>query len=740
MTPRISAAWLAGGLPFVCLFPSIASAQVTPAVQAAPVAQADAPNAEGVADIIVTAERRQSSVQKTPLAITAIGGGDLQKQQITNLEGLGSKLPSVNFQRSGTDARIYIRGIGIDAVSPGQDPRVAIYSDGVYNARTQAVLGGLYDIERVEVLRGPQGTLYGRNSTAGAINIITRDPTSTLSGYGTLAVGNYALVQTEGAIGGPLSDALSARVSFQTANRNGYGENIQTGGEVDDQNTRAVRAKLLFQPSSDVKISLNGDYYREDDHSGGYHFIRDYPGRTNVGVLFGYVVPDSPRDYAGQGPNAKVTNYGTALTGVFGLGDIEITSISAYRHLNSRIETSADQSTAGFAPVTYLERSNQFSQELRAAYSAGRFKLVTGAYYFHEKNFAETAAPLSGAYFGLDQALRQGAQYGGSQKTNAYALFAQGTFDITDTLGVDLGIRYSREKRSTVGYNQFDFGRLFPSTPTLLPGLFIPISGSKTYTATDPKVALHYQLTQTILLYASYTKGFKSGGFNIGFPQPAFNPEKITDYEGGIKADLFERRLRINLSAFHYGYSQLQVNITEGVQLLTTNAGKAELYGGELELTALPTDDLRLSANIALLHAKFTEYDTGDPANPELGTLDLSGNRLSNAPSLRINTEVGYTFHTRVGDITPRATVDYTGKVYFDQFNRPFNDQAGKTLVNLNLDLDAGKGWSASAFVKNLTNKLYVTSSTVSAGILGFQIAGTVGAPRTFGLSVTKQF
>lgn len=705
-------------------------------------AGADEPTAQvGVEDIIVTAERRSARIQETPLAISAVGGDTLQKQQITGLEGLTDQLPNISFSRNGGDAKIFIRGIGLDVIAPGADPRVALYTDGIYNARTQAVLGAFYDVERVEVLRGPQGTLYGRNATAGAVNILSRDPTSSLEGYGTLTVGNYDLIRTEGAVSGPLSDKISARIAFQTADRDGFGRNIQTGGDVDDEHSRAIRAKLRFEPSEKTTVAVAADYLRQDDHNGGFHFLGNTPGHTAFGLTRGFTVPENPRDYAGYGPDRLVESYGGSVTAIFDMGGPELTSVTGYRHLLSNVATSTDPTTSGFAPVTYREKSDSFTQEIRIAHSAGPVDFIIGGYFFHEKNEASTVAQLSGGYFGLSDALREGARYGGSQTTNAWAAFGQATINLSERLGIDLGLRYSYEDRHTDEYNQLDLVRIYdPNNPPFAPGFVRFARQHASWSSLDPKVTLHYKLSDDVMTYATYSQGFKSGGFNIGFLQPAFDPEEITDYEVGIKADLFDRRLRANVSGFYYDYKQLQVNVVEGLQLVTRNAAKAKIYGVEAEVTALPTDNLKIDLNFAWLHAEFTDYETVDAGRPELGLLDLKGNRLSYAPKYKVGGAIGYSLQTSIGEFTPRVNVAWTSRVDFSQFNLPYVGQKARTEIDLFLDYDAGNGWAANLFVRNLSNDRYNVSGTVASGFLGYPVLGQPGVPRTYGLAVTRRF
>ncbi|MDB5579278.1 MAG: TonB-dependent receptor [Bradyrhizobium sp.] len=725
-------------------------------------AQAPVPGAttSEIADIVVTAEHRSARLQDTPIAIAAFGGAELQRQHITSLDGLVTKIPNVQFSQQLGMARIFIRGVGLDSQSPGADPRVAIYTDGVYNARPQAGFASFFDLDRVEVLNGPQGTLYGRNATAGAVNIITRDPTDKLSGYGTITVGNYSLVQTEGAISGPLTDTLDARLAFTTSNRGGFGKNISTGDDVDDDDRRGVRGKLLFKPGGDFRVLLEGDYWREADHgASGSHFLMNTPGNQDYGQEQGYVLPTGPFDTAGSNPHTRIKTYGGASTIDFGLAGFHLTSVTGYRHTTSHVDGNADQSTADFIKLTLDEKSDMVTQEVRLARTIGLADILVGGYYFHENNFALTVANTSSAYFpafgasasgncciGIPKqpgpfVILQGGYFGGTQHTDAYALFTQETFHITSTLSLDLGVRYSYEKRNIDQFYQFDLSRPAGTLPILTAATGATYASQEaSWDSLDPKVTLHYKITPDVMAYVTYTKGFKSGGFNFSQIQPAFAPEKLDDWEGGIKADFWDRRLRVNLAAFHYKYSNLQVNTVVQTSLLTTNAGGATVDGVEAQISAAPTNNLHVDLNAAWLDARYTDFTTIDPGHPQLGLQNLAGNRLQYAPRGKISGSIAYTINTKLGSFTPRADLAWSDHFFFSQFNLPYIAQKSYYLGNLYLDFDAGNGWTASAFLKNVGDKRYLIASVQSGLFLGGQAVGQYGDPRTFGVSITKRW
>jgi iron complex outermembrane recepter protein len=739
-----------GAIFVLMAFDGLALAQVSqspPAATAAPpqtTGQVSGADNNALEEITVTAQHRDENLQKSAIAISAFSGTELQKEQIVSISSLTDVIPNVEFTQNQSNAGVFIRGIGLDSQSPGSDPRVAIYTDGIYSPRPLDALGSFYDIDRVEVLRGPQGTLYGRNATAGAMNIISREPGDSLNGYGTITVGDYNLVRIEGAVGGPISPTLSGRVAFQTVDRGGYGRNVSTRNDIDDDHERAVRAKLRYEPSSDFSLELEAYYRIENDHFGGYHYIQNKPGFTPAIETFGlgyYFFDPTTRDIGGRQPASTLEGRGISVTAIGKFAGLELTSITGYKYSKTDFFADSDPSTCGCVPTDYTERSDSVSQELRLSKEFGPVRILLGGYFFHENNGAYTAAQINGLYFGLTNALYQGSDFGGIENTTARACFANATVTFTDKLGIDLGVRYSSESRSLTEYDQFDLTRIYnPANPILVPGLAQEDQLSKTWSATNPKATIHYDFNDNLLSYFTYAVGFKSGGFNIGGLQPSFDPETLYDYEGGIKGQFFDRRLRANIAGFYYNYKNLQVDTVNENHFVTTNAAKAKLYGIEGEFTAIPIDNLRATLTLSWLHSEFIQYSTLDPGRPELGTINLAGNQLNYAPKYKVNAEVGYTFHAHVGDITPRASVTWTDRVYFTPFDVPYVGQPAYAVGNMFIDFAGDRGWLASLYVRNITNKYYLVEATFDSGFEGYPIAGVAGPPRTAGLSVTKRF
>lgn len=709
-------------------------------------AEASAPDGEaeqGVQfdEIVVTAQRRETSIQDTPLAINAIGGEDMAARQITDLESLSTALPNVNFGRNVGFARIAIRGVGLDTTTTGQEGRVAYHLDGVYISRPSATGGTLFDINRVEVVRGPQGTLYGRNATAGAINVITNDPTDEVEGFFRTAVGNYSLFTSEAAIGGRVAGPISARLAGQIVKRDGFSKNLFLDEDHDDQDSWSLRGKLRFAPSDSFDLVISGDYHSEDDHNYTYHYLG--PGKAGVVPLGqrlgGSTAIDLRDNYADSPTMNRRTFRGLSAVANWRLPWATLTSVSGYR--DSRVRWSSDQDNTEVTVSVFnmVERSKQYSQELRLAGDFGRGNWLVGAYYFKENIFGyNDFTPMTRAVVGGPNTLARGLYYGGNIKAESYAVFGQVDFEITDALTLQLGGRYSDETKKV---DEFTTRLDLVTDPAADPVIRATQQGSVSADSISPRIALQYELSPDAMVYASYSKGFKSGGFNLGAINPAYAPEKLTSYEIGLKADWFGGRLRTNISAFDYSYDNLQVQKLVGATVQVVNAAGAKIRGVEAELKAIPVERFELGLDVSLLDSEYRNFSTADPARAELGVIDLSGNQLSQAPDYTISASAQYTVPTSVGDFRLRVESRWVDRVYFSPFNVAETSQGKNNKINLfwnykHLD----RRWTATAFIRNLTDKDTIASSQVSASLFGFPVLGAFDPPRTYGLEVGYAF
>jgi iron complex outermembrane receptor protein len=591
------------------------------------------------------------------------------------------------------------------------------------------------------------------------MNIITADPGDHLNGYVTGQVGNYSLIQAEAAIGGPINDWLGVRIAGQTVDRGGYGHNIGSGEPVDDAHSRSVRGTLVAQFADNVKDRLVVDYYNARDHNYGYHILggsftaaevsdprlnaADYiPFAQKIGDR----IPTNPQDYAGQNPQNHLLSYGLSNELSVDVSDLlTVTSVTGYRHVTATLLDNTYGGQKDLQPQSLYENSDSVTQELRLSGEKGILKYVIGGYYFNEDHVTDNRVPSSLVFFGGPE--NQWIQFynaGGFETTNAYAAFGQVDMKILPKLTLSAGLRYSYEKKNIKEFQIIDFANAFDKNVTPL-GPVIPTSGlapqNHSWTSTDPRFTISYAFDPRVLAYATYSRGFKSGGFNLGGLQAPFNPERITDYEVGLKGDFLDGRLRANMSAFYYDYSNLQVNVVNQLVLQTLNAANAKIKGVEAEFTALPTPNLRLTLNGAWLDAYYTKFTTADPARAALGPLNLAGNRLNYAPKYKLAGSVAYTIHSPYGDFTPTADITWTDRLYFSPFNTSRISQPQHTNVDMSIRW-VGKDpqWTGSIFVKNLTDKIYIIGAAIANPFVGSFRGAQVSAPRTFGAQLTRHF
>ncbi|AMK21108.1 MULTISPECIES: TonB-dependent receptor [unclassified Sphingobium] len=753
------------------LFSSVGVAALAIGAATAANAQAAAPESTSsqtaapvdnlIGDIVVTAQKRSESLQRVPVAVTAVTGAELARSGITDLAGVTAVVPNLNLGQQLGVAKIALRGIGLENISAGAEGSIAFHVDGVFISRSIAALSSFYDIQQVEVLRGPQGTLYGRNATGGSINITTRSPTQDLSGYARVTVGNYARVTTEGAISGAIiPGVLAARIAFQTQDHNGYGRNIVTGTRIDDQNTRGFRGSLLFTPSDRLTVDVKADYFRESDRSGAYHYFGaggfDLAGNPVVptGLTSGGTVPANVRDISNDSdPSNNVKFWGVSGKISYELSDsVQLSSLTAFRRTDYTTLADLDSTSAKLAPTTQFERDRQLSQEFQLSGKADRLNWLVGLYYFHENDAGAIDIPFNNHIVGfpLPGTFVQGFYGGGVIKTDALAAFGQATYEVVDNLRLTLGARYSTEKKTNQDQVLFDF--LTPYNPATRAPFTLP-ERSKRFKSFTPRIALDYQATPDVLVYGSWSKGFKSGTYNLGTGQAPVNPEKVSAFEAGLKSTLLDRRLRLNLAGFHYKYKDLQVGKVVQTVLNLENAATANIYGLEAEVLAKITPQFEVTLNGAWLHARFDNYISSDAARPagdgsgvldpttHLPAFNLHGNRLSQSPDFTFFIAPQYTIPTDAGSFALRGELSWRDKVFFTPFNVNATSQAANARVNLFLNWESNNSKvTASLFVKNLTNKTIIGNSYVSTSLVGFPVNGYLEEPRTWGATVGYKF
>ena len=715
-------------------------AQNTPAVQ-----QADAPSPSGqLEDIVVTAQKRSQNLQDVPLAITAVTGATLAATGVTDTAALNLVVPGITVRIRNGDFQPSIRGVSTGAGNV-ENP-VALYIDGVYYPNQREGLRELNDIEQIAVLKGPQGTLFGRNATGGVIQITTRAPSREFTGSVGASIESYATVRGNAYLSGPLGDTLAASLSGTYVKQfDGYGKNFTTGRDTYrlDHNW-SLRGKLLFTPAPGTNITLIADYGRRSGLEGTYY--RPFPGtRLAVPDTTPPNVYDSVINYD---PVRYVNGGGVSLNIEHEFDFARLTSITSYRHTLSHTNIDADASPLTIFHVDGgLNDNKDVTEELQLTSLRGsKVNWAVGAFYFgadnRVKNFSLT---FGGPFTPLPTSTRQIAG-NGREETQSIAPFGQVDFEVLPDTRLTLGGRYTYERRE-LNVTQ---------SATLVNGTVIPVLASvlgaeKTVRKFTYRVALDHKFSERVLGYASYNRGFKSGGFNIINPaNPAYNPEQLDAYEVGLKSEFADRRVRLNLAGFYYDYKDVQVvqivnlpGSTAGVQLIT-NGAKAQLYGLDADLEAQLAPGLTLTAGLELLHNEFTDFrnsviSTARPA-PAGGVIqttgDVTGNRLPGAQNVSGNVALSYTRPVSFGELNFNASESYNGSYYFEPDNvlkqKPFN------LVNMSVGwTSSDKKLSASLFVRNLLDEK-VLASGASIGIGFMQVA--FNPPRIFGASAGVKF
>lgn len=692
---------------------SVVSACLLSAQNGVALAQATQQTA-ALEEITVTAQRRAEKLQDVPIAITAFTAEQLSAQGIDSVWDMPTATPGLVVSANLRTAQIFIRGVGSDDISIASDGSTAVYLDGVYLGRPEMDLAEFNDIERIEVLRGPQGTLFGRNAIAGAISIVSRVPDDAMRSEADLRVGKYSQLRFRGSLSGPLVEGRAAGgLAVLWSQRDGYVENnlheeVPGAREYfQDEDVQSVRGTLRLTPSDPLEVIFSGDYTRSDDF-GQVNISVDPPewfieaGATPITNPYS-IYQDTPAFH-------KLENFGGAMTVNYDFGGFALKSITAYRGMDEKLLFDSDGTEAFGAYIDVVRNQDQISQEFQLlSQSEGSLSWVAGLFYFGEE--AEQTFDLN---LPPDVLLPLPSQ----NETDAYAVYAQADYALSDKWTGTLGLRYSDEKKS--GRNAGG-----------------PVTDS--WSSLTPKLGLKYQPRDEVMMYGSITKGFKSGGFqSIGAQPEAFDPEELIAYEVGTKMRWRDDTLQLNGAAFYYDYSDLQVQTVDSETLTARidNAAEATVYGVELELIAQPVPALVLQASVALLSAEYDEFigvdpDTGDP-------VDLSGNSLRSAPDLSYNLSASYEIGLSQGSsITLMGNVSWQDDVYYSQFNKPSIGQEAYALANARVAWISASGRTeVAAFARNLFDEEYYDSAIE----FGFGPLMHVAPPRMYGLEIRVSY
>ncbi len=717
-------------------------------------------------EIIVTAQKKTESLQDVPIAITAISAETLEKQGISDFQGISERTPGLLIGAfSPAQPEIAIRGVGTKEDGPGANDSTVVSVDDVYIASRIAQIIDIYDLERVEVLRGPQGTLYGRNSIAGSINFITQKPDENFALKVEQTIGSYNKFDTRALIKGAISadSGLYGKLSYSHRVNDGfvdlYSDATTKIGELNGINRHSMRGQLRYAPhdsSLDAILTLEGEIDR--DQGQNREPIGDTtgnPGRNSVTINTGLGRDDIHDSLSTEGFMDRDV-FGASLKVDYDIGDVTLTSITAFR--DAEVQFGLD--CCGLNGLVYPranynyidEAAKQLTQELKLSGDTGGLDWIFGVFYTDESDHKREGfafGPVTNPQGTFDE-ISASSAFTNTSDVNAdiqaMAAYGQGTYGLTDRLRGTLGLRYSTEDKTITAS-----GGVTGGPPNgIITGPFAPVTASNDWSSLDFRVALDYDLSDDVLLYGSVASGFKSGGF-AGAPKNAaaatrsFDAESALNYELGLKSTLLENRLRLNVAAFFTDYDDLQVTrfaTTQDTptfgQFLTENAAGAEIKGLEIESTFIPVENLELSFNYAYLDAEFTEF-FGLTAAPDGTTPDFTGNTLRQAPTHSSSVNGNYTWHDVFGgddSVYLNVSSRFVDDVFYDPDNNSRAVVDAYSLADVRLGYTAPSGqYKADLWVNNIADKEYTTHAFSLTG--GQRAYANVGKPRWYGVTLT---
>lgn len=706
--------------------------------QRAPV-QGEEARANTLDAITVSARKREESLQEVPVAVTAFTADGLDKLNIEDLSDLGAFVPNLTVyaaRGSSSTLTAYIRAVGQSDPLWGVDPGVGLYLDDVYVARPQGALLDVFDVERIEVLRGPQGSLYGKNTIGGAIKYVSSALEEEFYGRGSVTIGNYSQLDAKASVSLPLGAGWASRIAVASLSRDGYGKNIVTGQDVSDKEILAARATLGYLGSPDFTAKFTVDWM--DDQS-GVRGARMLAPNNNVVIPVAGIAPLDHRFNVRNGmPNINDTSMkGASATLSWNIGDAWVLkSVTAYRESDTETNIDFDTLQNTIADVKAFYSDDQLSQEFQLNYDAGgKVRGVAGLYWFTGSAGGQVLNNFYGLSFGDTQ---------GVVDTDSVAVYGEFTWDFAERWALTLGGRYTDEKKTAdvynIGYTDASFTR--PNG-----AVAADFEDSVSFQNFSPKVSVDFKVSDEILLYALASRGFKSGGFNIRAQATAvprsrlpFDDETVTTVEIGAKNAFLDNRLFLNVAYFDSDYKDIQLSVFTAVPGSNppvffgdfTNAGKGSVEGVELEYQALLSPSFTLQGNFAWLDAKYDEFITNE-ANV------ADSQKFTNAPDFSAAITGLHTVQLAGGgSFTSRLSYSYQSEVYPTTDLSEAIKQPGYGLVSAGLIWQTAGAWRFALEGSNLADKEYRTTgyNIPALGVL----TGFYGAPRTYSLTATYDF
>ena len=696
----------------------------------------EAPGA-GLAEIVVTAQKRSENLQRVPIAVTAITSGELAQKGVNSLLDLTTLTPNLQIATTfgNTNPQITLRGIGSTSFNQTTESTVALYIDEFVLNPQSAKLGQLFDLERVEVLRGPQGTLYGKNSTGGAINFVSRKPDGTYGMNGSVTMGRFGEYDVEVGAQAPLNDELSARVAVQGRSSDGYGFDVGTDTRANGYKNWAGRILLRDKHDDfDATLKVFFDTSRAPGTSVDDYAINPVTGApiaSGVNQITGFRRSDDIDVFDTKLRQASnINNEGVTLNAAQGLGSLTLTSVTGYLFSKSHLIEDTDDEPFDLAKTNpYDASSTEITQELRVSSASDRrFAWIAGASFFHQiidyydtNNFTIFGFPV--------------ISWIGQDKTVSFAGFVDGTFHISDKLSLIGGVRVTTDHKEFHEQSTSEFSLIADR------GL-APYDVSESHRWTEPTyhAGLDYQLDPNTLLYVSYNHGYRSGAYDSGFKSSSIqfipaNPEFVNSYEGGVKTTLFDGHLRFSTDFFFERFLDQQTLVpnSAGICCAVINAGRSHIYGWELEGVARLTDDFDVNFSTSITRSKYDEFQYGD--------IDYSGIQLPQVPRYQARISPEYRIPFKGGNLFAAPEIAFVGSSRLDVIPDPYGQdiQDAYHLVNAQVGWRApGNNFSIFAFIKNATDERFRTYHA-SIPIYGLNV-NVYSEPMTFGLSSTFRF
>ena len=736
-----------------------------------------------VEEVMVTARRRTESLQEVPVSVSFADAADLERQGINATTDLTNIVPNLQFATYGTltgnnsAAQVFIRGIGQTDATAGVDPGVGIYVDDVYMGRSVGAAMDFRDIASTQVLRGPQGTLFGRNTIGGAVLVTTNKP-----GAGnTLRFGIGEDGLFEGLIAGDVinTDTVGMRAVFGARSRDGYVTRVFDDKDFGDEDMFTGQVTFVFSPSEAFELTLRGDYTEEDENGSPFVFLEinetsAFPMIASAfagcpGSSFPPPVPvpnvDDPRcandfqalgDFTNGGTSdafSTLKNLGLSLTMDWDVNDVlSVVSITSSRTLDWTGARDADNTPLLILATVGDSENDQLSQEVRGHFTFDQVDGVLGVYYFEESAFDKFRAFLG----------TPGTSYDANRvnlDSEAVALFTEWSYQASDLLSVSAGLRYTSEEKDLSGtwFNVVGADTPEPPPPTMLcAAVGVPTAGclfvapgkhTAKFNSLTGSANISYKISDVLMVYGSYSQGYKSGGFNRrynsllqadGTPL-AYDEETAQSIELGFKSDP-SSNLRVNGALFSNTYDDIQLTYRVGPAPLLFNAGEATIVGGELEFFYAPSERLVVDASIGILDAELDEVATVPDLGPQTPTATTAkGNQLPRAPKTEIHLGTSYVYDVGQFELTPRVDVTYRDSIFFDAANAI--GEGSLTLINGSLTLTRpDRDWRVTLRGDNLTDEKYLLAGTTSASTATGYTEGIFARPRTFSLVFTRDF